>query len=273
MIYIKDSSREKIEDLTLDNYYVVADFDKTITTADSNTTFSLFSKSGFYDKKYAEERNNNYNHYRPIELDPDISSNEKFKILKEWQEASYQLMVKYKVRESDIKRILKMKNMLKLREYAIPFIKYLNKYNIPLIINSAGCGNFIIELLKLNNCYSDNIYVYSNILKFENDIIIDSIRDIIHSMNKNDIKLPKYFFKKIKDKKYTIIIGDQLSDLEMSRALPNKNIISFGFLESNVTKLKSLFMEKYDVVLENNENFNEINKILKLRKEDIYERI
>ena len=266
MIYIKESSKEKLDDLNTDNYYVVVDFDKTMTTVDSNTTWSLFSKSGYYDENYVIERNNNYNYYRPLEIDPNISDNEKTSIVKEWQEASYRLMLKYKVKESDIKRILQIKDTLKLRENVIDFIKYLKEYNIPLIINSAGCGNFIIELLKLNNCYFDNVYIYSNILKFENDIIIDSITDIIHSMNKNDIKLPNYFLDKIKNKKYTILIGDQLSDLRMSKSLPNNDIISFGFLESNIDKLKSLFIENFDVVLENNENFDYINKILKLKK-------
>ena len=98
-------------------------------------------------------------------------------------------MLKYKVKESDILKILENDDALTLRDGAINFINYLNENNIPLIISSAGIGNFIIELLKKQECYTNNIYVYSNMLKFKDDEIVDSIDDIIHSMNKNAIKV------------------------------------------------------------------------------------
>lgn len=266
MVIINNASKIKINDINLDNFYVVLDFDKTLSTKDSNTTFSLFSKSGFYSEDYTKERDKNYKYFRPLELDPTISSSEKYQIMQKWQEASYKLMLKYRVRESDIKKILANPNLLELREGAIRFIKLLNENHIPFIINSAGCGNFIVELLRLNNCYSDNAYVYSNMLEFEDDVIVDSITDIIHSMNKFDIKLDGHFKEKISNKKYAIIIGDQLSDLDMAKALPKEDILSFGFLESNVSEVEALFNERFDVVLKDNEGFDSISKILKLRK-------
>lgn len=104
MIRINNQARGKVEDINKNNFYVVADFDKTITSKNSNTTFSLFSKSGFYPKEYLNDRNKNYDYYRPLELDPTIKNEEKERIVKEWQEASYELMLKYKVKEADIKK-------------------------------------------------------------------------------------------------------------------------------------------------------------------------
>ncbi len=265
MIRINNQARGKVEDINKNNFYVVADFDKTITSKNSNTTFSLFSKSGFYPKEYLNDRNKNYDHYRPLELDPTIKNEEKERIVKEWQEASYELMLKYKVKEADIKKILSDPSALTLRNGAVSFIKTLYENNIPLIICSAGVGNFIIELLKLNSCYSDNIYVHSNMLEFKNGVIYDSIKEIIHSMNKNDIILEKKLFNKLKDKKYGIIIGDQLSDLNMINNLPRCDTLSFGFLESNVDDQEELFYKDFDVVLKENEGFDKISKILKLK--------
>lgn len=265
MIEINKQANSKLDDITLDNFYVIADFDKTITTKASNTTFSLFSKSGFYPKEYLKERNLNYNYYRPIELDVNLSDKEKFKIVKQWQEASYKLMLKYKVKESDIVKILDQEDSLILRSGAISFINYLNENNIPLIISSAGIGNFIIELLKKHACYTDNIFVHSNMLKFKDDEIVDSIDEIIHSMNKNDIIVPGKFLEKTNNKKYAVIIGDQLSDLNMANNLPQKDILSFGFLESNVNETEKLFQDSFDVVLTNNEGFDGIEKILMKR--------
>ena len=265
MIEINKQANSKLDDISLDNFYVIADFDKTITTKKSNTTFSLFSKSGFYPKEYLKERNLNYNYYRPIELDITLSDKEKYKVVKEWQEASYKLMLKYRVKESDIPKILDQEDSLILRNGAIDFINYLNENNIPLIISSAGIGNFIIELLKKYECYTDNIFVYSNILKFKDDEIIDSIDEIIHSMNKNDIIVSGEFLEKTNNKKYVVIIGDQLSDLNMANNLPKKDILSFGFLESNVNESEKLFHDNFDVVLTENESFDGIKKLLMKR--------
>lgn len=262
MIEIK--KQKKFNDISLNNFYVIVDFDKTLTSKTSNTTFSLFAKSGFYPKEYLEERNKNYEYYRPLELDPKINDEEKIKIVKKWQESSYKLMIKYKVKQSDISKILENNNALLLRKGAKEFINSLNQNNIPLIISSAGIGNFIVELLKIHNCYSNNVYVHSNMLEFNNDVVIDSIDKIIHSMNKNDVNLPKEFLKKIENKKYAVIIGDQLSDLKMADFLPKIDTLSFGFLESNVEENKKLFIENFDVVLTNNEGFEKIQKLLNL---------
>lgn len=71
-------------------------------------------------------------------------------------------------------------------------------------------------------------------MKFENDIIVNNNTDIIHSMNKNEVLLSNEFMNKIINKRYAIVIGDQLNDLYMAKNLPKKESISFGFLESNI---------------------------------------
>lgn len=266
MVKINKQANRKIEEIDKNNFYVVLDFDKTLSTKNSATTFALFGKSGFYGDEYNVKRSKNYDYYRPLELNPNIPSDEKFALMKKWQEASYQLMLEYKVRESNIKKIITTTNLLELREGAVSFINLLNSNDIPIIINSAGCGNFITTILKLNNCNIDNIYIHSNILEFEDDIVIDSIKDIIHSMNKYDIKLPDYYLDKISGKRFAVVIGDQLSDLNMANNLEKEEVLTFGFLESNIDEVQDLFNEEFDVILENSESFDSIGKILKLKK-------
>lgn len=262
MVEIGIKSKVKIDDITLDNFYVVADFDRTITTKDSNTTFSLFAISGLYSEEYLKGMIENYNYYRPLELDINITEEEKIKVLKNWQQASYKLMLKHKVKESDITKILQNKKALTLRKGVIDFIKFLNDKNIPIVVSSAGIGNFIIELLKKYDCYSNNVCVYSNMLKFKDNKIIDDFGKLIHSMNKNEIEIPEEFIKRLKSKRYAIVIGDQLSDINMAKNLPKEDILSFGFLEANVEESKQLFYDSFDVVLTESESFNEIKRLL-----------
>lgn len=265
MVIKQESLSKKLEGINKDNVFVVADFDKTITTRNSNTTFSLFSKSGFYPEEYASDRDELYQYYRPIELDPNICDEEKFRCMKEWQERAYKLLLKYQVRESDIDKIIDMHDLIDLREYAIEFMQYLRSNNIPLIINSAGIGNFIVALLERHECMGDNVFVFSNMLEFENGEIVDSIADIIHSMNKYNIKIHDSFLEKLNSRRKAILIGDQISDLKMAGNLNYDELITFGFLESKVEENEEGFLKNFDVILKGDETFESINKILELR--------
>ena len=265
MVIKQENLSKKLENINKDNVFVVADFDKTISTKNSNTTFSLFSKSGYYPEEYVHDREELYNYYRPIELDSKISDEEKYKYMKEWQERAYRLLLKYRVRESDIAKIIDNHDLIDLRAYAIEFIKELNEQGIPLIINSAGIGNFICAILKQYGCMSDNVFVFSNMLEFQDDTIIDSIDDIIHSMNKYNKRTPDYFKEYLKCRDRAILIGDQLSDLQMVGNLPAEEVISFGFLESKVEENEEEFLKRFDVVLKGDETFDSISKILRLR--------
>lgn len=265
MITISEAGNRKLNGINKDDIFVVADFDRTITTGDSKATFALFSLSGLYGSDYERERTVVHDYYRPIELDETLGYSEKYELMKEWALESYKLMLKYKVRESDIETIVKQKRFLNLRSGAVEFINMLNDLGIPLIINSAGIGNFIECILKLNGCYSDNVFISANFLEFKDDVIVDSITNIIHSMNKYDIRISNEFKKLIKGKKTCVLIGDQLSDLNMDHSLSNDKTISFGFLESNVEKNEKLFNEQYDVVLQDSESFDIIGKLLRLK--------
>lgn len=260
MIHINNLAN--INKIKENNFYVVTDFDQTITTHNSNTTFSLFAKSGLYPNQYLIDRTKLYNYYRPLELNPHLSYDEKVKLSKEWHMASYKLMLKYQLKESDIDKIIENEKLISLRRDSISFIYYLNDNKIPLIICSAGINNFIEKILQKYNCYSDNIFIHSNTLTFKNNIIYDNNDQAIHSMVKNHIKLSPSFLNKIKNKDCAVVIGDQLHDINMAKYLPKKDVISFGFLESNIEENKNLFMDNYDVVLTGYDSFKPIQKIL-----------
>lgn len=260
MIHINNITN--INKLKNNNFYVVSDFDQTISTHNSNTTFSLFAKSGLYPSEYLNDVTKLYNYYRPLELNPNLSYEDKKNLSLKWHMASYKLMLKYKLKESDIDYIIDNNEAIILREGSIDFIRFLHNNNIPLIICSAGISNFIMKILEKHNCYTSNIYIHSNILKFKNNIIYDDNPYPIHSMVKNEIKLPDTFTNKLINRDYAIVIGDQLHDINMANYLPKKETISFAFLESNVKENHKLFINNYDVVLTDNESFKPIQKIL-----------
>ncbi len=266
MIIKNKSFESKIKNLKINNCYFVIDFDQTITTVDSPTTLSLFARSKFYPEEYMKERSANFDYYRPLELDPTIDYETKKALMEEWHNKTNDLLIKYGVRKSHIKEIIYDMKMLKIREYFIEFINYLNEMHVPIIISSSGCGNFIKEELIKDKCYSDNIYINSNFLEFDQDKIVATSKKVVNSMSKKNMVLPERIERAIIDKDFAIIIGDQVNDIEMAENLPKKEVIALGFLESGVEKNKKIFEEKFDVTFTENENFKSIEKVLNLKK-------
>ena len=58
-----------------DNYYVLIDFDRTLTDGNSTSSWEILSKGGFMPEEYVLEVNKLYEYYRPFEVDVNISNN------------------------------------------------------------------------------------------------------------------------------------------------------------------------------------------------------
>jgi len=58
MITIKEGTLERIKDWTDETIYILTDFDRTITIGNSESSWSILSKSSEVPKEYVEERQN-----------------------------------------------------------------------------------------------------------------------------------------------------------------------------------------------------------------------
>ena len=153
--------------LDLNKLYIIADFDHTLTTKDSQNCWGILSKIPNISSKYIKESKENNDYYFPIEQDDKINYQTKSKIMRNWYESHVDLLVKYSLKEAELNKISK-DNSIVLREGVIEFLKFTNKYNIPVIIISAGISNIIEGTLKKHNCLFNNVYILSNIFKFKN---------------------------------------------------------------------------------------------------------
>ncbi len=66
---IHSNVKELLPFSDLKNIYVVADFDKTITSGNSATSWSILASSNLVPSSYIKERDELYKYYRPIEVD------------------------------------------------------------------------------------------------------------------------------------------------------------------------------------------------------------
>ena len=263
MIYI--NNQDKIDKIKLNSndFYVVADFDRTLTEGASDSTWGIFANANQVGKEYKEKRTALYNKYRPIEIDPNISEEEKSKAMTEWWQLHINLFYEYGVKEEAVKNAVRLGNM-KYRNGAKEFLRKMNELNVPVIIVSAGIGNVIEEFLKLEEDLYSNIKIISNFIVFENGEFKGIAGEIIHALNKNVVKLDEDSKHNLENIKNILLLGDGFADLKMISDKAKESAITVGFLDEKIEENLELYNKGFDIVLTNLSSFDDVNNILKI---------
>lgn len=225
--------------------FVICDFDRTLTTSDSSTSWSVIPSSDLVDPYLKKESNLIFNHYRPIELDKDISKENKAYNMKRWALEQINLYSRYNVTKELLYKILDSNNNMILRDGLDMFLYGLKKKGIRIYIVSAGIYDVINYTLDKNNLLLDNIQIISNHLVYNNNVISGVKGNLIHSCNKDSIKLD------IDNNEYGLLFGDQVEDKMLGK---NYNTFDIAFMDKN--------NECYDVVAPSNGSFKVFNKLL-----------
>lgn len=246
MIFIR-----KFERLNPEETFVMADFDRTLTEQDSSTCWGLLEESPFVDPNYAKESLDIYYYYRPIEVDQKIAFDEKSRIMEKWFREVAFLLSKYHIYEETISKIFSNSNGLKLRRDTISFLKRMKELGIPVVIVSAGIGDFIEKYLRSMGCLYDNITIHSNFLLYKEGRIIGVKEPILHSLNKSMLSYPELI-----GKKRGLLFGDQIEDKEMGKAL---DTIDVGFCDTKTHNIQD-FRKEFDIVLTDSSSFEQVAK-------------
>ena len=242
MRYNNTNKAEKIK-LDESNYYVVLDFDKTITSKESLDSWMALIDFDIYGKECINDIKKLNAKYSSIELDYTLQEAEKEQYMVEWYQKSMDLLYKYKLTNTNLLKALQ-KNKLEFRRGAKEFFDRLYKNKIPVIILSAGIGNVIEEFLKKQECYYNNIYIISNFIEFKEDKMQKFTDSLLHSMNKT------------------------IEDIQMVSKGKLEKTITIGFLNNKIEENLKIYNDNFDIVLTNEDAcFQEVEKIIKRREE------
>ena len=266
-----EEKKKKIIENGANRLHILSDFDRTITygtTPQGKRTETVISKvrsdPKYLGENYTKKAHELFDFYHPIEINPDISFKEKEKKMHEWWKKHFDLLIKCGFSKKIIKRVVREKD-LKFRKGALDFIKNLDSKEIPLVFMSAAPGDMLIEYLKKENLFTENVHVISNRYKFdENGKAIMILEPIIHVLNKAEISLKDFpLYKQIENRKNIILLGDSLGDADMSEGFDYNNIIKIGFLNEKVNENLQLFKDKFDVVLLGDGDFSFVNEFVR----------
>lgn len=248
---MKYLNTEQLENLNIkqDNVYLVIDFDRTITTNQSEDSWDVTGK--LLGQEFAKHLKNLYQKYRPIELDNKINKKEKQKAMKEWYVKCINLYDQFHLTKEKLIQSVKIGN-LTFREGAKSFLKKAYQKNIPIVILSAGIGNVIEEFLKQSHCYFDNIFILANFIEFDEQGRMKKFdpNKIIHSANKAiKNKLPSFLAKRVKDRPYKILMGDLKEDINMVEEKEWNTTLKIGILENQIEENLKFYQDVFDIVL------------------------
>lgn len=263
MIFINNEKLNKIK-LNKSNFYVVIDFDRTITETNSCQSWNVCNS--VLDDNFKKKSKELVEKYEPIEVDYTISFEEKNKAMIEWYSRSMNVFYEFHLTNQILMESVSKSN-ISFREGAKEFLKNMYENHIPVIIVSAGIGNVIEECLKQRNCLYENISIISNFIKFdENGNMKKYDTKIIHSLNKNmDEYLSDLDREKIQDKSYCLLVGDLVEDKTMVDSSVLEKSILVGFLNQNIKANLEVYKENFDIVLsENDGTFKVLSKLIQI---------
>lgn len=258
-------NKEKIDNFDFDpkNLFVVADFDKTLTRGDSESTWGILSKADNMGDDYKGKRTDLFEKYRPIEIDETLPLDIKSQKMDEWRKAHIGLFYEYGLREDFIKNSVNW-NLLTYRDWAKNFLNKMHELDVPVIIISAGIGNVISAFLIKEGDYYSNIHIISNTIEFKNGIIKWLKWNTIHSLNKDIVHGDKKVLKILNERKNILLFGDLVADTKMIPIDKEKDALKFGFLDDKIEKNLEFYKQVYDVVIKDEGSFDYILNIIKI---------
>lgn len=237
------------------NLQVVTDFDLTLTKQHINGTrilssFGMFRKCKQLPQYYLDEAKCLYNKYRPIEIDPHLSLDEKAVAMHDWMTAAHNILKGIEFNPHEIEEVAQECNDI-LRDGTREILEKLYNARVPIVVFSAGLGDMVKAVLKYNDALFDNVKIISNFLKYKGNQLDGFNNDVfIHAYNKNECALAKDYLTVLGKRQNILLMGDSTGDASMVDEIEDtKTVLKIGFLYDHVEASLNSFMEKFDIVL------------------------
>lgn len=270
----------KINELILggvEKLQVITDFDFTLTKQHLTngekvlTSFGIFNACKHLPPHYVDEAYKLYKKYRPLEINPHISKEEKTVYMIEWWVKTGELLKGFEFDMSEVDEITA--NAAKtLRDGSFELFRDLSECEIPVLVFSAGLGDCVVSVLKSADVFYPNVKVVSNFLKFrDGSKILDGLKDtLIHAFNKNEHALEGTdYYEQVKSRDHVIVMGDSLGDSAMADGVPSQShVLKIGFLYDHPEQNLAAYTSHFDIVLVDDQTMDVPRKLLELiRKE------
>ncbi|MDB5238228.1 MAG: 5-nucleotidase [Candidatus Kaiserbacteria bacterium] len=234
--------------------HIVVDFDQTLTANTSNeehirnSSWGVFESTQLRPKWFAEEYLGMFTKYSPMLWAETAPMEERNKQMDQWYMDTLDLAQRGDMRLEDFTKAAKA-NIVLPRDGMKDLFHIARELKIPVIVFSAGQGDFIESFLRYHDVLSDTVHVISNFYRFDGQgAVVGYMNPIVHSLNKNEGH-PSYNMHALAQERPNILLmGDFTHDIHMADGEKHKTILSMGILKGETEKTED-FKKAFDVVI------------------------
>ncbi|XP_015253505.1 PREDICTED: 7-methylguanosine phosphate-specific 5'-nucleotidase-like [Cyprinodon variegatus] len=249
---------------------VISDFDMTLTRFAYQgkrvpTTHNILNNRLLINEDSTKKMKELLNRYYPIEIDANLSPEEKLPYMVEWWTKVHELLIQQRIRKDMLAHAVRESSAM-LREGYRVFFDCLAEQRVPLLIFSAGVGDVLEEVIRQNDVFHPNVHIISNYMDFDHAGILQAFKgQLIHSYNKREGALSHATaLRELHGRPNVLLLGDSLGDLSMADGVSEaQNILTVGFLNDQVEDRKESYMNSFDIVLVKDETMDVPNAILR----------
>ena len=231
---------------------VVADFDRTLTTADSASAHGVLAKA--LPDAFQKTEKELFAHYYPIEKDLDMPLEKKIPLMTEWYGKNHAAMAKYELTRAKMAdAVLEAAGHdFELREGAVAALDLLETAGVKLQVFSAGVGDVIdVALEEMYGTLAETTTVVSNRMIWKDGVHAGFTEPLIHMYNKSQKSVGAPL-------ENAVLVGDSLGDSTMAdgAAAGPDVVLKIGYLNapSPSADARAKYSRAFDVVVRNDDD-------------------
>ncbi|XP_032090611.1 cytosolic 5'-nucleotidase 3A isoform X4 [Thamnophis elegans] len=202
-VHIKDP--EKVEEIICGlikggaaKLQIITDFDMTLSRFTHNgkrcpTCHNIIDNCNLITEECRTKLFHLKEIYYAIEIDPNLTVEEKYPYMVEWYNKSHALLIEQGLQKNKLAEIVRESDVMLKEGYEFFFDK-LQEHNIPVFIFSAGIGDILEQIIHQAGVYHSNIKVVSNFMEFDDNKITHHFRVLVMDLfvSPADSQLPRY---------------------------------------------------------------------------------
>ena len=250
------------------NLAVISDFDRTITSCfvgEKRCASCYNVADGALSPEMVRYKQQIFDHYFPIEKDPNMTLEEKKPFMLEWYSKSNDSLVAGGFRREWLERAVRIAReagTLALRPGFAELLQTLQAHGLPVLIFSAGIGNVITEIMAQllpSVPLAATTQIVGNQMEFDDQGVLRGWGPLIHMYNKNQSVVPVS-----QQRRNVLLLGDGLGDATMADGAATEPacILKVGFLNEHEDELLPQYEAQFDVVILGDDGMQEVQKIV-----------
>ena len=247
-----------------DRVMVLADFDRTLTTASCGTScHGVVESCTQLSASYRSKTKALFDKYFPLETSATLSREEKIPIMTEWYQQAHTLLLAEPFTPQLLESAARTSKAA-LRPGCDELFAMTRQHAAPLVVCSAGLGNVVQALLvhllpESESASLASLPVVSNWLRFDDRGVVSGFSEpLLHMFNKDGqfirTQLGAQRWEKLANgRSVCLLLGDGLGDATMADGLGIDVVLKIGFLNetepSRVAERLPAFEAAFDAVI------------------------